>query len=62
MTIARWAPGNGWRWGCFLVDASSQHDYPVVQGVYLLMASIMLLVHLLVDVTYAYLGPRIRYQ
>ena len=48
--------------GRFLVDASSQRYYPVVQGVHLLMASIVLLINLLVDVTYASLGPRIRYQ
>jgi peptide/nickel transport system permease protein len=48
--------------GRFLVDAIYQRDYPVVQGVNLLIASIIVLVNLLVDVTYAYLDPRIRYQ
>ena len=46
----------------FLVDAISQHDYPVVQGVHLLLVSLMLPVTLLVDVTYTSLGPRIWYQ
>ena len=37
-------------------------DYPVVQGVHLLLVSLMLPVTLLVDVTYASLDPRIWYQ
>lgn len=48
--------------GRFLVDAIYQRDYPVVHGVNLLIASIIVLVNLLVDMTYAYLDPRIRYQ
>jgi peptide/nickel transport system permease protein len=48
--------------GRFLVDAIYQRDHPVVQGVNLLIASIIVLVNLLVDMTYAYLDPRIRYQ
>jgi peptide/nickel transport system permease protein len=48
--------------GRFLVDAIYQRDYPVVQGVNLIIASIIVGTNLLVDVTYAYLDPRIRYQ
>jgi peptide/nickel transport system permease protein len=48
--------------GRFFVDAINQRDYPVVQGVILLLASIIVFVNLLVDMTYAYLDPRIRYQ
>jgi peptide/nickel transport system permease protein len=48
--------------GRFLFDAINQRDYPVVQGVNLLLASIIVFVNLLVDMTYAYLDPRIRYQ
>ena len=48
--------------GRFLVDAIYQRDYPVVQGVILLTASITVFANLLVDMTYAYLDPRIRYQ
>jgi len=48
--------------GRFLVDAAFQRDYPVVQGVNLLIASTIVVVNLLVDMTYAYLDPRIRYQ
>ncbi|MBI3326866.1 MAG: ABC transporter permease, partial [Nitrospinae bacterium] len=48
--------------GRFLLDAIYQRDYPVVQGVNLLIASIIVFVNLLIDMTYAYLDPRIRYQ
>jgi peptide/nickel transport system permease protein len=48
--------------GRFLIDAIYQRDYPVVQGVNLLLATIIIFVNLLVDMTYAYLDPRIRYK
>jgi peptide/nickel transport system permease protein len=48
--------------GRFLFDAINQRDYPVVQGVNLLLASIIVFINLLVDLTYAYLDPRIRYK
>jgi peptide/nickel transport system permease protein len=48
--------------GRFLVDAMFQRDYTVVQGVILFTSSIIVVVNLLVDMTYAYLDPRIRYQ
>ena len=48
--------------GKFLFDALLQRDYPVVQGVNLLLASIIVLMNLVTDVTYALIDPRIRYQ
>jgi peptide/nickel transport system permease protein len=48
--------------GRFMLDAINQRDYPVVQGVNLLFASTIVFINLLVDMTYAYLDPRIRYQ
>jgi len=48
--------------GRFLVDAMFQRDYTVVQGVILLTSSIIVMVNLLVNMTYAYLDPRIRDQ
>jgi hypothetical protein len=48
--------------GCFMLVAINQRDYPVVQEVNLLLATIIVLVNLLVDLTYAYLDPRIRYR
>ena len=38
----------------------SRRDYPIVQGVVLVMALIILAVNLLVDVTYRVIDPRIR--
>jgi ABC-type dipeptide/oligopeptide/nickel transport system permease component len=44
------------------VDAMVARDFPIVQGVTLMIAVIILLVNLLVDITYAYIDPQIRYQ
>ena len=44
------------------VDAMVARDFPIVQGVTLLVATIILLVNLLVDILYAYIDPQIRYQ
>ena len=48
--------------GRLLVDAIFQRDFPIVQGVVLLLAVNFLVVNLLVDLTYAWLDPRIRYH
>jgi len=48
--------------GRFLFDAILQRDYPVIQGINLLVVSIIVLLNLLVDLTYAVLDPRIRYS
>jgi peptide/nickel transport system permease protein len=45
----------------FLFDAINQRDYPVIQGVNLVVVSIIALVNLGVDALYAVLDPRIRY-
>jgi peptide/nickel transport system permease protein len=45
----------------FLFDAINQRDYPVIQGVNLLVVSTVVLVNLGVDALYAVLDPRIRY-
>lgn len=46
--------------GKFLVDSIFARDYPVVQGFTLIIAVIFVIANLLVDVSYAYLDPRIR--
>jgi peptide/nickel transport system permease protein len=46
----------------FLFDAILQRDYPVIQGVNLLVVSVIVLVNLAVDLLYAVLDPRIRYS
>ena len=47
--------------GRFLFDAINQRDYPVIQGINLLIVSVIVLMNLLVDACYAVLDPRIRY-
>ena len=48
--------------GKLLVDAIASRDYPVVQGVVLIVAVTFVLVNLVVDLSYVYLDPRIRRQ
>ena len=50
-------PGLGWT----LLNGVYQRDYPVVQGSVMLFAATFVATNLLVDVTYLYLDPRIRY-
>lgn len=47
--------------GRLTVDAIGQRDYPVIQGVVLMMSFIYILVNLLVDLSYVIFDPRIRY-
>jgi peptide/nickel transport system permease protein len=47
--------------GRVLIGSIFDKDYPVVQGVILLIALIFVMANLLVDVLYAFLDPRIRY-
>lgn len=56
-TVFAW-PGIG----KFLIDSIYARDYPVIQGFVLMIAAIFVLVNLLVDIVYAYLDPRIRYE
>jgi peptide/nickel transport system permease protein len=46
--------------GTQLVTAILSRDYPVVQGFTIMVALIFVIVNLIVDVSYAYLDPRIR--
>lgn len=48
--------------GRLMIDAIGQRDYPLVQGLILLFAVVFLLTNLLVDLTYGWLDPRIRYE
>jgi peptide/nickel transport system permease protein len=47
--------------GLWVVNAISNLDYPVVQGVVLVVAVTLVFVNLMVDIAYAWLDPRIRY-
>ncbi|NLT43833.1 MAG: ABC transporter permease [Anaerolineae bacterium] len=48
--------------GKYFVQGISNRDYPVIMGVTLIYAVILVLSNLLVDITYAWLDPRIRYS
>ncbi len=56
-TVFTW-PGVG----LLVVDAVRSRDFQVVQAVVIIFAVIFILCNLLVDILYAYLDPRIRYQ
>jgi peptide/nickel transport system permease protein len=47
--------------GTLLLDAITARDYALIQGIVLVFALIVLTVNFLVDLTYAWLDPRIRY-
>ncbi|MGD1861732.1 MAG: ABC transporter permease [Leptolyngbyaceae cyanobacterium] len=56
-TIFAW-PGIG-KW---IYDGILQRDYPVVQGGVVFVALVFVLVNLVVDISYAFLDPRIQYK
>ena len=47
--------------GRFLFDAITERDYPVIQGINLVVVTTVVGVNLMVDFVYAYLDPRIRF-
>jgi peptide/nickel transport system permease protein len=47
--------------GRLAVDSLFQHDYPYVQAITLIVTTVIVLSNLLVDVSYGWLDPRIRY-
>jgi peptide/nickel transport system permease protein len=48
--------------GRLAVDGAVAQDYPVVQGIVLLIAVIVVMINLAVDLFYGWLDPRIRYE
>ena len=56
-TVFAW-PGIG----KYTVDCILKSDFPVVQGVVLLIGVIFVIINLVVDIIYAYLDPRIKYS
>lgn len=56
-TVFAW-PGLG----RLVVDAIRARDLPLVQGTILFIAILFILVNLLVDISYAYLNPKVRYD
>lgn len=56
-TVFAW-PGIG----KYTVECILKSDFPVVQGVVLLIGCIFVVINLVVDIIYAYLDPRIKYS
>ncbi len=48
--------------GLSLIDSINFRDYPMVQGLVLVFAFVILTANLLVDLAYAWLDPRVRYR
>ncbi len=48
--------------GRLLIDAIMQRDYTIVSGIMLIFAVGMVLINLMVDLTYGFLDPRVRYK
>ena len=48
--------------GSLIIEALEKRDYPVVTATNLLMAGFVLVVNVLIDISYAWLDPRIRYD
>jgi len=56
-TVFSW-PGMG----RLLVDSILKRDYPIVQGIVLIIAILVIFFNLVVDLLYGYIDPRIRYD
>jgi len=56
-TLFSWPGMGSWTYGAIL-----SRDYPIVQAAVLASATIYVFVNLFVDISYAYLDPRIRYR
>ena len=48
--------------GTLLLDSIQRRDYPIVSGINLFFATAVVLINLLIDLSYAFLDPRVRYR
>ena len=48
--------------GSLMIQSIAARDYPVIMGITVLVASVVLIINLITDVTYGVLDPRISYQ
>jgi peptide/nickel transport system permease protein len=48
--------------GRYLVDSINRRDYTIISSVNLVVATVVLALNLLIDLTYAWLDPRIQYS
>ena len=47
--------------GRLLLNAILARDYPIIQGTILLISGVYVIINLVIDISYAYFDPRIRY-
>jgi peptide/nickel transport system permease protein len=43
------------------VDAILRRDYPIIQGVILIFSATYVIINLMIDLSYVFFDPRIRY-
>ena len=48
--------------GRLLLSALNDRDYPVVAGINLFFGTAVMAINLLIDLIYAFLDPRVRYE
>ncbi len=48
--------------GQYVVNAAQRRDYPIIQSLTLIIATVIVVSNLLVDLSYAYLDPRVKYS
>jgi len=48
--------------GLLMIEAINKRDYPILSGVNLVVACFVMVMNLLVDLTYAWLDPRVKYR
>jgi len=48
--------------GLLLLESISQRDYPIVSGIFVVVAVGVLLINLVVDLSYGWLDPKVRHQ
>ena len=48
--------------GSMMVQAIENRDYPLISGINMAMAIFVLLINLIVDISYAWFDPRIKYK
>jgi len=45
-----------------MITAISMRDYPIISGINTIIATAVLTINLVVDLTYAWLDPRVKYK
>jgi peptide/nickel transport system permease protein len=48
--------------GRLLIESIASRDYPVIQGITVVVGTLVIAVNLAVDLSYAYLDPRVRFS